>query len=56
MFVFFSEGADDYWVMPSLDLVKEATRNKEGINAGRREVPSRAMAVQERAWQAPRCP
>jgi hypothetical protein len=35
MFVFYSEGADAYWVMPSLDLVDEATRNKEGANAGR---------------------
>ena len=35
MFVFFSEGASAYWVMPSLDLVKEATRNKEGANAGK---------------------
>ena len=35
MFVFYSEGADAYWVMPSLDLIKEATRNKDGVNAGR---------------------
>lgn len=35
MFVFYSEGADAYWIMPSLDLVKEATRNKEGVNAGK---------------------
>jgi hypothetical protein len=35
MFVFYSEGADAYWVMPSLDLVREATRNKEGVNAGK---------------------
>jgi hypothetical protein len=35
MFVFYSEGADAYWIMPSLDVVKEATRNKEGANAGR---------------------
>jgi hypothetical protein len=34
MFVFYSEAAGTYWVMPSLDLVKEATCNKEGINAG----------------------
>jgi hypothetical protein len=35
MFVFYSEGAEAYWVMPSLDLVKEATCNKEGVNAGK---------------------
>jgi hypothetical protein len=35
MFVFYSEGANAYWIMPSLDLVTEATRNKEGVNAGR---------------------
>lgn len=34
MFVFYSEGTGTYWVMPSLDLVQEATRNKEGVNAG----------------------
>jgi hypothetical protein len=35
MFVFYSEGTGTYWVMPSLDLVQEATRNKEGVNAGK---------------------
>jgi hypothetical protein len=35
MFVFYSEAANAYWIMPSLDLVKEATRNKEGVNAGK---------------------
>lgn len=35
MFVFYSKGADAYWIMPSLDLIKEATRNKEGVNAGK---------------------
>jgi hypothetical protein len=35
MFVFYSEGAGAYWVMPSLDLIKEATCNKEGIHAGK---------------------
>lgn len=34
-FVFYSEAADTYWVMPSLDLIKEATQNKQGVNAGR---------------------
>ena len=28
MFVFYSEGANTYWVMPSLDLVREATEKK----------------------------
>lgn len=35
MFVFYSEAADTYWVMPSLDLTHEATRNKEGTHAGK---------------------
>ena len=34
-FIFFSEQAGAYWVMPSLDLVKEANRNKTGANKGR---------------------
>ena len=35
MFVFYSEGAGAYWVMPSLDLIKEATCNKEGVHTGK---------------------
>jgi hypothetical protein len=35
MFVFYSEASAAYWIMPSLDLVKEATRNKGGRNAGK---------------------
>jgi hypothetical protein len=35
MFVFYPVGAGAYWVMPSLDLIEEATRNKEGVNAGK---------------------
>lgn len=31
MFVFYSEGANAYWVMPSLDLVQQATMNKGGV-------------------------
>jgi hypothetical protein len=34
-FVFYSEQARCYWVMPSLDLVKLARRNKSGKNKGR---------------------
>jgi len=34
-FIFYSEQADSYWIMPSLDLVKEANQNKAGQNAGR---------------------
>ncbi len=34
-FIFYSEQADCYWVLPSLDLVREANRNKSGANAGR---------------------
>jgi hypothetical protein len=33
MFLFYSEAANTYWVMPSLDLVREATSNKAGKNA-----------------------
>ena len=33
-FIFYSEQADSYWIMPSLDLVKEANQNKTGQNAG----------------------
>lgn len=34
-FIFYSEQADSYWIMPSLDLVKEATQNKTGANKGK---------------------
>jgi hypothetical protein len=34
-FIFYSEQANCYWVLPSLELVKEATRNKSGSNAGK---------------------
>lgn len=34
-FIFYSEQAAAYWIMPSLDLVKEANRNKTGTNKGR---------------------
>lgn len=34
VFVFYSEQADCYWVVPSLDLVKEARQNKSGKNKG----------------------
>lgn len=34
-FIFYSEQADTYWVMPSLRLVKEATRSKTGKNVGK---------------------
>ncbi|MGH9152966.1 MAG: hypothetical protein ACRD03_11335 [Acidimicrobiales bacterium] len=30
MFVFYSEAADTYWLMPSLDVVRQATENKGG--------------------------
>jgi hypothetical protein len=35
LFVFYSEACDTYWVMPSLDLVRLANRNKAGENAGK---------------------
>lgn len=34
-FIFYSERADTYWIVPSLELVKEANRNKEGTNKGK---------------------
>jgi hypothetical protein len=35
LFLFYSEAANTYWVMPSLDVVRLANRNKEGINSGK---------------------
>lgn len=34
-FIFYSEQADTYWIVPSLELVNEANRNKEGKNKGK---------------------
>lgn len=34
-FIFYSEQADCYWILPSLELVKEANQNKTGQNAGK---------------------
>ncbi|MDD2604595.1 MAG: hypothetical protein PHF66_07270 [Desulfobacteraceae bacterium] len=34
-FIFFSEQTNCYWVLPSLELIKEANRNKTGQNAGK---------------------
>lgn len=34
-YIFYSEPANSYWVIPSLALVKEANRNKEGKNKGK---------------------
>jgi hypothetical protein len=34
-FIFYSESADCYWVMPSLDIAKHANRNKSGKAIGR---------------------
>ncbi len=35
LFVFYSEACDTYWIMPSLDVVRFANRNKNGKNAGK---------------------
>lgn len=35
LFLFYSEVCDTYWVMPSLDVTKMASRNKNGKNAGK---------------------
>ena len=34
VFIFYSEVADTYWIMPSLDLIREANVGKEGKNSG----------------------
>jgi hypothetical protein len=34
-FIFYSEHADKYWVVPSLELVQLARRNKQGKNRGK---------------------
>lgn len=34
-FIFYSETANAYWIMPSLDVAKLATRNKSGKAKGR---------------------
>ena len=34
-FIFYSEQANTYWIIPSLELIKEARQNKEGQNRGR---------------------
>jgi hypothetical protein len=54
MFVFYSEGAEAYWIMPSLDLVKEATRNKEGVNAGKYSIVFTNLRSDGRPYPRPR--
>jgi len=34
-FIFYSEQANTYWVVPSLELIQEANQNKEGVNKGK---------------------
>jgi len=34
-YIFYSEQANIYWIVPSLELVKEANQNKAGINKGK---------------------
>jgi len=34
-FIFYSEYLDKYWVIPSLELIKIASRNKKGKNIGK---------------------
>ncbi len=34
-YIFYSESANMYWVIPSLDLLREANTNKEGKNKGK---------------------
>ena len=35
IFIFYSEAASCYWIMPSLDVVEMANQNKSGKNAGK---------------------
>ena len=34
-FIFYSERANTYWIVPSLELVKEANQGKSGSNKGK---------------------
>lgn len=34
-YLFYSEAVNTYWVVPSLELIREANRNKSGKNAGK---------------------
>jgi len=34
-FIFYSEQAKTYWIVPSLELIKEANQNKTGSNKGK---------------------
>ncbi len=34
-FIFYSEQANTYWIIPSLELVQQANQNKEGVNKGK---------------------
>ncbi|MCK6418279.1 MAG: hypothetical protein L6Q57_04985 [Alphaproteobacteria bacterium] len=34
-YIFYSEGADCYWIIPSLDIVEKANVNKDGKNKGK---------------------
>ncbi len=38
IFVFYDETLDDYWVIPSLDVVREGNINKSGANVGKVKV------------------
>jgi hypothetical protein len=37
-FIFYSEHANIHWVVPSLDLIREAIQNKQGKNAGKYQI------------------
>jgi hypothetical protein len=37
-FIFYSEQADTYWIVPSLELVQEANQAKSGANAGKYKI------------------
>ena len=54
MFLFYSESAGSYWMMPSLDFVREATVNKAGQNAGLYSVVFTVNHADGRAYPRPR--
>ena len=37
-FIFYSEHADKHWVVPSMELIREAKPNKTGANAGKYKI------------------
>ena len=49
-FISYDEKTSIYWIMPSLDLVKLANRNKSGANEGRYSI--RFCIENKSGWKA----